>query len=132
MRKRFEPIGDKCGLIVDYIMDSPDMPQDEGIKFKIRLCSEEVVENVVSYAYESGVGFLEVAVEKEGDILVLSFKDAGKPFDPLDKPDPDITLGAEEREIGGLGIFLCKQMMDEVTYNFEDGCNKFTMKIKIN
>jgi anti-sigma regulatory factor (Ser/Thr protein kinase) len=61
-------------------------------------------------------------------VLSIELRDAGKPFNPLDNPDPDITLGAEERQIGGLGIFLCKKMMDEVSYRYTDGCNVLTMK----
>ena len=53
------------------------------------------------------------------------------PFNPLDREDPDITLSAEEREIGGLGIFLCKQMMDSLNYRYEDGNNILTMTKKI-
>lgn len=129
MYKCFEPIADKCGEIVEYIMSSPDLPDDEGILFKIRLSVEEVVENVVSYAYENGAGYLEVCVEKsEANMLTIQLKDEGKPFDPLAMPDPDITLSAEDRKIGGLGIFLCKQMMDNVTYRFENNCNILTLQ----
>lgn len=131
MQKRFEPITDQCGTIVDYIMAVPEMPDDPGIQFKVRLCSEEAVANVVDYAYEGGMGFLEVSTEVSCGFFIISLKDAGHPFDPLKNPDPDITLSAEERQIGGLGIFLCKQMMDEVHYAFADGCNLLTMKIKI-
>ena len=61
----------------------------------------------------------------------ILFEDAGVPFNPLDKDDPDITLSAEDRPIGGLGIFLCKQMMDHVEYHYEDGCNVLIMEKKI-
>lgn len=129
MYKHFDPIADKCGEIVEYIMSSPDLPDDDGVLFKIRLSVEEVVENVVRYAYENGAGYLEARVEKSADnMLNIQLKDEGKPFDPLAKPDPDITLSAEEREIGGLGIFLCKQMMDNVTYRFENNCNILTLQ----
>lgn len=129
MYKYFDPIADKCGEIVEYIMSSPDLPDDDGVLFKIRLSVEEVVENVVRYAYENGAGYLEARVEKSADnMLNIQLKDEGKPFDPLAKPDPDITLSAEEREIGGLGIFLCKQMMDNVTYRFENNCNILTLQ----
>ena len=57
--------------------------------------------------------------------------DKGTPFDPLQKPDPDITLSAEEREIGGLGIFITKKTMDSVTYAYENGENVLTMIKKI-
>ncbi|MBQ6072404.1 MAG: ATP-binding protein [Bacteroidales bacterium] len=133
MKKRFEPIMDKCGEIVDYLMSSPDIPQDSSLRFKIRLSVEEAVENVVRYAYEGGVGWIEVGtgLDPEGVMLTILLKDAGVPFNPLDKPDPDVTLSAEERQIGGLGIFLCKKLMDHIEYKYEDGCNVLTMTKKI-
>ena len=133
MKKRFEPIIDKCGEIIDYLMSSPDIPNDEALQFKIRLSIEEAVENVVRYAYEGGMGWIEVGTEldPEGVMLTILLKDAGVPFNPLKKADPDITLSAEEREIGGLGIFLCKQLMDHIEYRYEDGCNILTMSKKI-
>ena len=125
----FDPINDKCGEIVEFIMNSPEMPEKDDLLFKIRLSVEEVVENIVRYAYANGDGFLEVYTEKDdAGMLTITLKDAGKPFDPLAKEDPDITLSAEEREIGGLGIFITKQMMDFVQYKYEDGCNILTMK----
>lgn len=133
MKKRFEPIMDKCGEIVDYLMSSPDIPQDNSLRFKIRLSVEEAVENVVRYAYEGGVGWLEVGtgLDPEGVMLTILLKDAGVPFNPLDKPDPDVTLSAEERQIGGLGIYICKKLMDHIEYRYEDGCNVLTMTKKI-
>ena len=133
MKKRFEPIVDKCGEIIDYLMSSPDIPQDEALQFKIRLSIEEAVENVVRYAYEGGMGWIEVGTEldPEGVMLTILLRDAGVPFNPLEKPDPDITLSAEDREIGGLGIFLCKQLMDSIEYKYEEGCNVLIMKKKV-
>ena len=129
MKKRFEPIIDKCGEIIDYLMSSPDIPQDEALRFKIRLSIEEAVENVVQYAYEGGLGWIEVGTELDADgvMLTILLKDAGVPFNPLDRPDPDVTLSAEDREIGGLGIFLCKKLMDHIEYKDEDGCNVLIM-----
>ncbi len=126
--KRFEPIAGKCPEIIEYLMASPDMPEKDDLLFKIRLSIEEVIENIVQYAYENGSGYLEVSTDREGDVLVICFADAGRPFDPLAKPDPDITLSAEERPIGGLGIFLCKQLMDEMYYEYKDQRNVLTMK----
>ena len=129
MTKRFEPIVDKCGEIIEYLMSSPDIPSDEGLQFKIRLSIEEAVENVVSYAYEGGIGWLEAgtSVSENHTVLTIVLKDAGVPFNPLEKGDPDITSSAEERNIGGLGIFLCKQLMDGISYKYENGCNVLTM-----
>lgn len=111
-------------------MSSPDMPVEGEYRFRIRLAVEEVVENIVRYAYEDSMGWMEVETHWDSDHIVLSitFKDAGHPFNPLETPDPDITLPVEERAVGGLGIFLCKQLMDKVEYRYEAGCNILTMQ----
>jgi len=133
MQKRFNPIVDKCGEIIEYLMASPDMPEDDGLQFKIRLSIEEAVENIVRYAYEGGIGWLEAGTHLDQDSLQLTItlKDAGVPFNPLDKQDPDVSLSVEDRQIGGLGIFLCKQLMDSISYKYEDGCNILTMEKKL-
>lgn len=133
MKKLFNPIKDKSGEIIECLMSSPDMPTDEDLRFKLRLSIEETVENVVQYAYKDSIGWMEVETNLDDKALMLTvtLKDAGKPFNPLEMPDPDITLSVEEREIGGLGIYLCKQLMDEVTYRYEEGCNILTMKKNI-
>lgn len=131
MYQRFEPIAGIAGIIIDAVMDSPDMPQDPALLLKIRLAVEESVENIVNYAYENGSGYLEAATERSGSLLAITLKDAGTPFNPLDREDPDITLSAEERPIGGLGIFLCKQLMDSVEYAYRDGCNVLTLRKEV-
>lgn len=133
MKKRFNPIKDKSSEIIEFLMSSPDMPEDEALRFKLRLSIEEAVENVVRYAYEGGIGWLEAGTSLDRDSLILTIelRDAGIPFNPLEKADPDITLGAEEREIGGLGIFLCKKMMDSIDYRYEEGNNVLTMTKKV-
>lgn len=98
------------------------LPDD--IQFKIRLCVEEVEENILCY---SGTKWVEVTVEKLADRLEISFRDGGVEFNPLAKDDPDITASLEDRQIGGLGIFICKQMMDSVTYHYENNTNFFKM-----
>ena len=74
---------------------------------------------------------METNLDEKGFLLTVTLKDAGKKFNPLEMPDPDVNLPLEEREIGGLGIFLCKQFMDEVEYRYEEGCNILTMKKNI-
>jgi len=130
MTKKFNPIKDKAGDIIEYLMSSPDIPTDDALQFKIRLSIEEAVENVVRYAYEDGIGWLEVgtSLDESGLELTIILKDAGIEFNPLEKDDPDINAPIEERSIGGLGIFLCKQFMDTLDYKYEDGCNVLTMK----
>jgi len=133
MKKRFNPIKDKSSEIIEFLMASPDMPTDDALCFKIRLSVEEAVENVVRYAYEGGIGWLEAgtSLDKDSLVLTIELRDAGVPFNPLEREDPDITLSAEEREVGGLGIFLCKQMMDSLSYRYEEGNNILTMTKKI-
>ena len=68
---------------------------------------------------------------EEDNTAVITLIDGGIPYDPLAKEDPDVTLSAEEREIGGLGIFMAKKNMDEMTYKYEDGKNILTCRKKI-
>jgi len=131
MKETIDPVAGKSAQIIETIMASADIPQDPGLEFKIRLCVEEVVENIVRYAYKDGQGFVEIGTELQDGVLTISFRDAGVQFDPLAKDDPDITLSADERQIGGLGIFLCKQMMDDLRYEYRDGCNCLYMVKKI-
>lgn len=127
MNVRFDPIGGKSAEIIEAIMQSAEIASAPELEFKIRLCVEEVVENIVSYAYESGLGYVEVSTDVKDDVLSISFRDAGVRFNPLAKADPDITLAAEDRPIGGLGIFLCKQMMDDIRYSYDAGENVLVM-----
>lgn len=91
------------------------------------VCLEEMFVNVAHYAYPGGTGTVTVGISTEGGKAVLVLTDSGIPFDPLAKADPDITLSAEERKIGGLGILMVKKTMDEVSYERRDGKNIFTM-----
>ena len=94
---------------------------------------EEVFVNVAHYAYGGGEGdmCLGIGFDEESRTVTFRMTDKGVPFDPLKKPDPDITLSAEEREVGGLGIFITKKTMDTVTYAYENGENILTMIKKI-
>ena len=94
---------------------------------------EEVFVNVAHYAYAGGQGDVRVDIEFDKVSRKACFRivDKGVPFDPLKKPDPDITLSAEEREIGGLGIFIAKKTMDTIGYAYENGENVLTMTKKI-
>ena len=94
---------------------------------------EEVFVNVAHYAYEGGDGdvMLDIRFEKDTRDITFRMIDKGVAFNPLEKPDPNISLSAEEREIGGLGIFITKKTMDLVTYAYENGENILTMIKKI-
>lgn len=132
-KKLFDPIKQKSGEIIEFLMSTPEMPKDDSLLFKIRLSIEETVENVCNYAYEDGCGWMEVDtdLDPQGISLTVTLKDAGQPFNPLEMPDPDVTSSVEDRKIGGLGIFLCKQFMDDVAYRYDGGCNILTMKKQI-
>ena len=100
-------------------------PMDKQISLEI--CIEEIFVNIASYAYGEQTGMAFIAEEVTNNSISLCIKDKGIPYDPLAKEDPDTTLSAEEREIGGLGIFMVKTMMDSVTYEYKDGFNCLTM-----
>lgn len=129
MVKRFEPIEGRNAEIIECVMTTTEVSGlDEDIQFKIRLCVEEVEENILCY---SGSTWIELTVEIKGENLHISFKDGGVEFDPLAKEDPDTNAPLEDRKVGGLGIFLCKNMMDSLEYKYSHGCNQFTMIKKI-
>ena len=116
---------------VDLMLEKYECPMK--IQTAICVAIEEVFVNVARYAYENGEGdvTLEIGFDKESRNITFRMRDKGVPFDPLKKPDPDITLSAEEREIGGLGIFITKKTMDTVEYTYENGENTLTMIKKI-
>ena len=94
-------------------------------QMQIGIAVEEIFVNIAHYAYPSGEGCAVVRVEKteEPCAVTITFIDSGIPYDPLAKDDPDVTLSAEDREIGGLGIFMTKQLMDDVEYAYRNGQN---------
>ncbi len=99
------------------------------IQMAVCVAIEEVFVNVAHYAYGGGEGDMNLGIgfDEENRAVTFRMTDQGVPFDPLKKPDPDITLSAEDREIGGLGIFIAKKTMDSVTYAYENGENILTM-----
>ena len=98
-------------------------------KTQIAVAVEEIYMNIVHYAYRSETGNATVQCEAGGEPLyaAIRFTDGGVPFNPLDKKDPDVTLPAEERDIGGLGIYLAKRTMDHMEYRYQDGKNILTI-----
>ena len=99
---------------------------------QINLVIEEVFVNIASYAYQNDDGTCKVIVDYDGvKQVMITFEDNGIPFNPLEKENPDITLSAEKREVGGLGIFITKQIMDQVEYIYENQKNVLKMTKKI-
>ncbi len=103
------------------------------VRMQITMAAEEIFVNIAHYAYGAEVGKAVVISELSdtSHTMTITFIDSGTPYDPLEKEDPDVTLSAEERKTGGLGIFLTKKFMDNVEYSYEDGKNIFKMQKKL-
>ena len=119
--------------VTDFVneqLEALDCPMKA--RMQIDIAIDELFGNIAHYAYNPEVGDATVRVEVVEDPLavVITFIDKGVPYDPLAKADPDITLSAEDREVGGLGIFMVKKSMDEITYEYKDGQN--VLKIRKN
>ena len=99
-------------------------------QMQIDIAIDELFGNIAQYAYNPDVGEATVRVEVAEDPLsvIITFIDGGMPYDPLTAADPDITLAAEERSLGGLGIFMVKKSMDEIAYRYENGRNILTIR----
>ena len=107
---------------------------DHSLTMELNLAVEEAVVNVMEYAYPQGeTGEVTIEVSLADGLLDINIIDSGAPFDPTQKSDPDTSLPVEERSIGGLGIFLVRQVMDTVSYRRDDGKNilTFTKNIKM-
>ena len=107
---------------IDSVLEEHDCPMK--IMTQINVAAEEIFVNIAHY---SGSEKATITVSESGGMAEITFTDNGRPYNPLEKPDPDITLPAEERDIGGLGVYIVKKTMDSVSYNNRDGCNVFTM-----
>ena len=99
-------------------------------QMQIDIAMEELFVNIAHYAYTPGVGNATIRVETGGEpcAAAITLIDSGVPYDPLAKADPDVTLAAEDRQIGGLGIYMVKKTMDAVEYEYRDGQNILTIR----
>ena len=103
-------------------------------QMQIEIAVEELFVNIANYAYNPEVGPATVRVDVLDEPLsvVITFIDNGVPYDPLAKEDPDVEQTARNRQIGGLGIYMVKQSMDDINYEYKDGKNILSIKKKIN
>ena len=108
---------------VDSYLEQMDCPMKT--QMQIDVAVEELYVNIANYAYTPSVGSATIRVEtlQNPPAVSITFIDHGVPYDPLLKPDPDVTLSAEERQIGGLGIYMVKKSMDKMEYEYKDGKN---------
>ena len=111
---------------VDAILEGIDCPMKAQMQIDVAL--EELYVNIAHYAYPDSEGEAEIRVEVADGAVEITLIDSGIPYDPLAKPDPDVTLSAQERAIGGLGIFMSKKLMDDLSYRYSDGKNRLTLK----
>lgn len=116
---------------VDEQLEQFDCPMKA--QAQINIAIDELFSNIVHYAYNPGTGPATVRVEvvEEPLSVIITFIDQGVPYNPLAKADPDVTLSAEEREIGGLGIYIVKKNMNEITYEYKDGKNILKIRKEI-
>ncbi|MCR4763412.1 MAG: ATP-binding protein [Lachnospiraceae bacterium] len=113
---------------VDEQLETVGCPMKTEIQLNVAV--EEIFVNIAHYAYSPDVGeaLIQFEVAENPRAVIVTFTDNGIHFDPLAKPDPDVTLSAEERQIGGLGIYMVKKSMDEVTYFYRDQQNVLKLK----
>lgn len=107
---------------LEEILTEADIPRSAAVRLYV--AADEIVTNILHY---SGAKTLDVCCCVTADDVAISFSDDGTPYNPLEREDPDVTLSAEERSIGGLGIFMVKNTMDDVKYEYLDGRNVLTV-----
>ena len=117
--------------VTDFVnreLEALDCPMKAQMQIDIAI--DELFGNIAQYAYnpETGDATVRVEVIEDPMSVVITFIDKGVPYDPLAQADPDTTLSVEERSIGGLGVFMVKKTMDEITYEYKNGQN--ILKIK--
>ena len=116
---------------VDEQLEALDCPMKAQTQIDVAI--DELFSNIAQYAYDPEVGPATVRVEvvEEPLAVVVTFIDKGKQYDPLAREDPDVTLSAEERDVGGLGIYIVKKSMDDISYEYKDGQNILRIKKNI-
>lgn len=132
--KTFPAKIEMLGEVISFVEEKLEI-HECAMKTQTAICVavEEIFVNIANYAYGDGVGDVTISIgfDEESRMATFRISDKGVPFNPLNKPDPDTTLSVEEREIGGLGIYITKKTMDEVNYTFENEENILTMIKKI-
>ena len=131
---------DKVTAFVEEELENNEIDMKSSMQITIAL--EEIYVNIVHYAYSktdadgkvipnTGTGPMKLSLDVSSERVTMTFEDQGMPYNPLEKADPDITLSAEERDIGGLGIYMVKQSMDDIIYEHRDGKNILTLVKKL-
>ena len=125
---------EKLDEVLDFVneeLEAEDCPLKEQMQLDIAV--EEIFVNIAHYAYPdtTGKAVIRMDIQENPAVVEITFIDWGTAYNPLEKTDPDVTLSAEDREIGGLGIYMVKKSMDHVSYEYKDGQNIFTIQKNI-
>lgn len=120
--------------VTDFVnaqLEKIDCPLKTQVQIDIAI--DELFGNIAKYAYPASGGDATVTFRylQEASTVVIDFSDRGRPYDPLSGAEPDTTLSAEERPIGGLGIYMVKNSMDHISYQYREGQNILTIQKKI-
>ena len=119
---------DKVLAFIDGQMELAGCPAR--LMTQVDMAVEEIFVNIARYAYhpEEGEASVRCGAGGEPFRVIVGFADSGRPFNPLEHEDPDVTVNAEQRQIGGLGIYMAKKLMDEIEYEYRDGKNILTLR----
>lgn len=130
IQRTFDAVSENLDQVLAYLdiqLESWDCPLRAQMQLDVAV--EELFVNIANYAYGGNRGTAQISVDLLPERIVqVTFCDTGIPYNPLQKPDPDINIPLEERQIGGLGIYLVKKSMDEVLYRYENGQNILTIR----
>ena len=126
-----EAVLENLQTVIDFAteqLETRDCPMKTSMQ--LELVIEEIFVNISTYAYHPEIGSATFCIEFEENpaAVLMTFIDGGKPYNPLEKADPDTTLDLDERDVGGLGIFLVKKNVDEIAYEYADGKNILRMR----
>ena len=127
---RIEAKKENLNMMIDFIVDKySEKVTDKKAINKMRVVSEEALLNIINYAYPDKNGELEICYEydESGNFIEIRIIDEGKPFNPLEQEKPELHTAVEDRQIGGLGIYMIKQIMDKVDYERKDQQNILTL-----
>ena len=118
-------------LIIDFVnRELESLGCSRKTEAQIDIAIDELYSNIANYGYEEDDGQVTVTLDTDTvpRTVMISFTDEGKPFNPLERADPDVTLSAKDRKIGGLGIYMVKKSMDDVSYEYKAGKNILTIR----
>lgn len=130
-RRVFQAIDSELPNVTAFLEETLEEVCSMKSLMQIMVSLEEMFINVAHYAYPNQEGSVAVSIDISDGIVAVTLEDEGIPFNPLEKTDPDITLPADERDAGGLGILMVKKTMDELSYEYRNNKNIFCMKKNI-